>query len=167
MNTILPGTIGVACSKRSDSGEQCEVKKAMKSRGGLGREVREPSLTSSPPSLLFFRAPFYFAPLPTIWTPGTGYHWGFDWFISCEGLNKNSDHDWCFLLLFLIYLLIHSFIYLLFFRFIAKSSSSWLHNKRRRVGWGVFGFVVQSRTRKWVENKDGWLASVAPVNFAF
>ena len=30
----------IACSKRSDSGEQCEVKKAMKSRGGLGREVR-------------------------------------------------------------------------------------------------------------------------------
>ena len=28
----------LACSKRSDSGEQCEVKKAMKSRGGLGRE---------------------------------------------------------------------------------------------------------------------------------
>ena len=26
-------------SKRSDSGERCEVKKAMKSRGGLGREV--------------------------------------------------------------------------------------------------------------------------------
>ena len=26
----------VACSKRSDSGEQCEVKKAMKSRGGNG-----------------------------------------------------------------------------------------------------------------------------------
>ena len=26
-----------------------------------------------PPPLLFFRAPFYFAPLPTIWTPGTGY----------------------------------------------------------------------------------------------
>ena len=47
----------LACSKRSDSGEQCEVKKAMKSRGGLGREV---------PSLLFFRAPFYFAPLLTI-----------------------------------------------------------------------------------------------------
>ena len=31
----------VACSKRSDSGERCRVKKAMKSRGGLGREVRE------------------------------------------------------------------------------------------------------------------------------
>ena len=29
----------LACSKRSDSGEQCEVKKAMKSRGGLGTEV--------------------------------------------------------------------------------------------------------------------------------
>ena len=42
-------TSGVACSKRSDSGERCEVKKAMKSRGGLG---------SPPPSLLFFRAPF-------------------------------------------------------------------------------------------------------------
>ena len=27
--------------KRSDSGERCEVKKPMKSRGGLGREVRE------------------------------------------------------------------------------------------------------------------------------
>ena len=25
-----------------------------------------PSLASPPPSLLFFRAPFYFAPLPTI-----------------------------------------------------------------------------------------------------
>ena len=31
----------IACSKRSDSGERCEVKKGMKSRGGLGREVRE------------------------------------------------------------------------------------------------------------------------------
>ena len=47
----------LACSKRSDSGERCEVKKEMKSRGGL---------TSPPPSLLFFRAPFYFAPLPTL-----------------------------------------------------------------------------------------------------
>ena len=36
-------TEDVACSKRSDSGERCEVEKAMKSRGGLGREVREPS----------------------------------------------------------------------------------------------------------------------------
>ena len=33
--------VNVACSKRSDSGERCEVKKAMKSRRGLGREVRE------------------------------------------------------------------------------------------------------------------------------
>ena len=56
----------LACSKRSDSGERCGVEKAMKSRGGLGREVRVPSLTSPPPSLLLFRAPFYFAPLPTI-----------------------------------------------------------------------------------------------------
>ena len=41
----------LVCSKRSDSGERCEVKKAMKSRGELGR---------------VFRALFYFAPLPTI-----------------------------------------------------------------------------------------------------
>ena len=63
----------LACSKCSDSGERCEVKKAMKSRGELGREVRKPSLTSPPASLLFFRDPFYFAPLPTIRTPRTGY----------------------------------------------------------------------------------------------
>ena len=31
----------LACSKRSDSGERCGVEKAMKSRGGLGREVRD------------------------------------------------------------------------------------------------------------------------------
>ena len=29
----------LACSKRSDSGQRCEVKKALKSRGGLGREA--------------------------------------------------------------------------------------------------------------------------------
>ena len=33
------GTSKLVCSKRSDSGERCEVKKAMKRRGGLGREV--------------------------------------------------------------------------------------------------------------------------------
>ena len=51
---------GIVCSKRWDSGERCEVKKAMKSRGGLGRQVRErvPSLTSPPPSLLFFSRSF-------------------------------------------------------------------------------------------------------------
>ena len=36
--------VALACSKSSDSGERCEVKKAMKRRGGLGREVREPLL---------------------------------------------------------------------------------------------------------------------------
>ena len=61
-----PASFWLACSTRSDSGERCEVKKAMKSRGGLGREVRVSSLTSPPPSLVFFRARFYFAPLPTI-----------------------------------------------------------------------------------------------------
>ena len=41
----LIARIEVACSKRSDSGERCGVKKAMKSRGGLGREVHlSPSL---------------------------------------------------------------------------------------------------------------------------
>ena len=42
----------LACSKRSDSGERCEVKKAMKSRGGLGREVREQILQAFPLSPL-------------------------------------------------------------------------------------------------------------------
>ena len=40
----------VACSKRSDSGERCGVEKAMKSRGGLGREVL--------PRFYFFALPF-------------------------------------------------------------------------------------------------------------
>ena len=34
----------LACSKRSDSGERCEVKKVIKNRGGLGREVRDSPL---------------------------------------------------------------------------------------------------------------------------
>ena len=54
LHFLLLSVFGIACSKRSDSGERCEVKKAMKSRGGLT------------PLLLFFCAPFYFAPLPTI-----------------------------------------------------------------------------------------------------
>ena len=40
-------TIKLACSKRSISGERCEVKKAMKSRGGL---------TSPPPRFYFLRS---------------------------------------------------------------------------------------------------------------
>ena len=36
------------------------------------RHSSVPSLTSPPRSLLFFRPPFHFAPLPFIWTPGTG-----------------------------------------------------------------------------------------------
>ena len=31
---VISAWLEVACSKRSDSGERCEVKKAMKSRGG-------------------------------------------------------------------------------------------------------------------------------------
>ena len=42
-------------SKRSDSGERCEVKKAMKSRGGLGREVRFPLSPLSLPRFYFSR----------------------------------------------------------------------------------------------------------------
>ena len=56
---VLLALYSIACSKRSDSGERCEVKKAMKSRGGLGREVRFPL---SP----FLLLRFYFAPHPTI-----------------------------------------------------------------------------------------------------
>ena len=47
----------LACSKRSDSGERCGVEKAMKSRGGLGREVfpLSPLLL---PRFYFFALPF-------------------------------------------------------------------------------------------------------------
>ena len=34
---VISAWLEVACSKRSDSGERCEVKKAMKSRGGAER----------------------------------------------------------------------------------------------------------------------------------
>ena len=33
---VISAWLEVACSKHSDSGERCEVKKAMKSRGGGG-----------------------------------------------------------------------------------------------------------------------------------
>ena len=48
----------VACSKRSDSGERCGVEKAMKSRGGLGREVRFPLSPLLLPRFYFFALPF-------------------------------------------------------------------------------------------------------------
>ena len=50
----------LACSKRSDSGERCRVKKAMKSRGGLGREVREPFPLSPLPLPRFYFLAFLF-----------------------------------------------------------------------------------------------------------
>ena len=64
LSAALPFKILIACSKRSDSGERCEVKIAIKSRGGLGREVRVPSLTSPPPSLLFFSRSFLLRTAP-------------------------------------------------------------------------------------------------------
>ena len=51
------GTL-IACSKRSDSGERCGVEKAMKSRGGLGREVRFPLSPLLLPRFYFFALPF-------------------------------------------------------------------------------------------------------------
>ena len=50
---MLKNTLKLACSKRSDSGERCGVKKAMKSRGGLGREV---SHLSSSLAFIFSRS---------------------------------------------------------------------------------------------------------------
>ena len=58
-NHVTVPSVCIACSKRSDSGERCGVEKAMKSRGGLGREVREP--LSHPlllPRFYFFALPF-------------------------------------------------------------------------------------------------------------
>ena len=53
----------LACSERSDSGERCEVKKAMKSRGGLGREVLKLSHLSSSLAFIFSRS-FLLRPAP-------------------------------------------------------------------------------------------------------
>ena len=59
--------IELACCRRTDREEQCEVKKAMKSRGGIGQSgAGSLSPASPPPPFLFFLAPFYFAPLHTI-----------------------------------------------------------------------------------------------------
>ena len=59
--------IELACCRRADREEQCEVKKAMKSRGGIGESgAGSLSPASPPPPFLFFLAPFYFAPLHTI-----------------------------------------------------------------------------------------------------
>ena len=54
----IPPALVLACSKRSDSGERCRVKKAMKSRGGLGREVRFPLSPLLLPRFYFFALPF-------------------------------------------------------------------------------------------------------------
>ena len=51
---VLLALYSIACSKRSDSGERCEVKKAMKSRGGLEREVRFPLSPLLLPRFYFF-----------------------------------------------------------------------------------------------------------------
>ena len=59
----------------SDSENGCKVKKARKSKRGTGEggavQKAFPLSPLPPPSFLFFRAPFYFAPLPT--GAGTGY----------------------------------------------------------------------------------------------
>ena len=52
LSAALPFKILIACSKRSDSGERCEVKIAIKSRGGLGRHL-SPSLAFIFFALLF------------------------------------------------------------------------------------------------------------------
>ena len=52
-------TIKLACSKRSISEERCEVKKAMKTRGGL---------TSPPPRLYFFALLGYDQICSSLWT---------------------------------------------------------------------------------------------------
>ena len=57
----------LACSRRSDSGERCEVKGARKNKSEGGGEVREgtfPHLSPQPPST--FHLFLYFAPLSTI-----------------------------------------------------------------------------------------------------
>ena len=70
----IRNAILVARSRRSDSGERCEVKrrKARKNKSVGGREVPAP-LSPVP---LYFSSLFSFAPLSTIWTLETGYNSG-------------------------------------------------------------------------------------------
>ena len=51
-------TEGIACSKRSDGGEWCEVKKAMKSRGRTGERGGE-TLSHLSPSLAFIFSRYF------------------------------------------------------------------------------------------------------------
>ena len=59
----------IACSRPSDSGERCEVKRSAKNKSEGGGEVF-PHLSPQSPST--FHRFLYFAPLSTIWTLGTG-----------------------------------------------------------------------------------------------
>ena len=73
----------VACSRRSDSGERCEVKRSAKKIKAREGE-RWGHLSPQSPST-FYRY-LYFAPLSTIWTLGTGYANGKR--LSCYGYLK-------------------------------------------------------------------------------
>ena len=59
---------GIVCSKRSDSGERCEVKKAMKSRGGLGRECSSSLAFIFSRSFLLRTAPHYLNAWNRLWS---------------------------------------------------------------------------------------------------
>ena len=82
----------VACSRRSDSGERCEVKRSAK-------KIKAREGERSPQSPSTFYRYLYFAPLSTIWTLGTGYWdcgpnplmWPFKWKLS------TCIYTWCYL----------------------------------------------------------------------
>ena len=59
----------IACSRPSDSGERCEVKRSAKNKSERGGEVFP---YPSPQSPSTFHRFLYIAPLSTIWTLGTG-----------------------------------------------------------------------------------------------
>ena len=59
----------IACSRPSDSGERCEVKRRAKNKSEGGGEVFP---YPSPQSPSTFHRFLYIAPLSTIWTLGTG-----------------------------------------------------------------------------------------------
>ena len=83
----------IACSRRSDSGERCEVKGARKNKSEGGGEVREggfPHLSPQSPST--FHRFLYFAPLSTIWTLWTGYGFESRW-SPTSPLNKRRGPD--------------------------------------------------------------------------
>ena len=89
----------------------------------------------------------------------TRHHGGFDWFISCEGLNKNSDHDWCFFTT-ISYLFTYSFIHSFIYYFSHLLQNPLRHDYiTKGDGQGEAVWFCCAITHAQMSRKQRWLAS--------